>query len=399
MPYAIIRPMRPLRKVLLLTSTRLHLWYPELVAFARSNRWALSVVERYNPPRNWQGDGVLAMQLELPDMRPTARWIARRSLPVVNISDTWAQCPHPTFGTDLSAAIRLATRHLRETGYRNLAVYASGSNPAYDEFLRQARESWTGQPPDDWIFRHGQKDGTLPSVHEHDRLLRHLKSAPKPIAVLAFNDYLAAQVEDACLELGLPVPSDVAIVGLSGIPIYSELAPIPITTVVPDRARIIRKAAEALDAIMDGKRIASTVTSIPPKELVIRQSTDGIAIQDAELRAAFRDATADLSVPFNFPAASPNNRIRLNRKAQEEFGLSFKALVLNAKLHHARTLLVTTNDKIDSIARDCSFCNASYFIKTFVEQFGLTPSEYRRHIKKPFPSGSSHLQRRYRRDR
>jgi len=377
--------MRSSRNVLLLTSTRLHLWYPALAAYARSHRWTLSIVERHIPPRNWRGDGVIAMQLELPSMRPTARWIARQALPVVNLSDTLTTCPVPTFGSDLRAAVRLAAHHCRQNGYENLAVYAFGQNPSYGEFLREAQVAWSGHEPFNWIVRHNPQSAPSREVHEFNHLSRLLKSVPKPVAVLAFNDYLAVQVEEACQALGLTIPSDVAIVGLGGIPSFSELAPVPITTVIPDRDRIIRKAATALDALMDGAGVPPAQTIVPPKGLVVRQSTDGIAIRDAELRAAFRTATADPSIPFSFSAASPGERIRLNRKSQEAFGLPFKALVLNARLHHAKTLLATTDDKIDTIARACSFCSASYFIKTFAEKFGQTPTAFR-HLSSDVPS-------------
>ncbi len=58
-------------------------------------------------------------------------------------------------------------------------------------------------------------------------------------------------------------------------------------------------------------------------------------------------------------------------------GVSFTHYRLNAKLNHAKNLLLTTDKTIDKISEDLGYYNPSSFMKLFKKETGITPSQYR----------------------
>ena len=59
------------------------------------------------------------------------------------------------------------------------------------------------------------------------------------------------------------------------------------------------------------------------------------------------------------------------------FGKSFVSYLNYIRIGHARTMLLTTDEKILDIALECGFENFSYFIRKFKELNGLSPANYR----------------------
>ena len=59
-------------------------------------------------------------------------------------------------------------------------------------------------------------------------------------------------------------------------------------------------------------------------------------------------------------------------------GKSVKAVVQQVRMNHARRLLVDTSQPVNEVARQCGFADGGHFTRTFKQQFGLTPTQYRR---------------------
>ena len=53
------------------------------------------------------------------------------------------------------------------------------------------------------------------------------------------------------------------------------------------------------------------------------------------------------------------------------------------RIRQAARLLCHTEERISDIASRCGFQDMSYFTKSFREQLGCTPTEYRRRAERP----------------
>lgn len=62
---------------------------------------------------------------------------------------------------------------------------------------------------------------------------------------------------------------------------------------------------------------------------------------------------------------------------KEMTGMSFTAYLVNYRLELSAKQLIETDRKIIDIATNCGFNNHSYFTRSFLKKYGLTPAKYR----------------------
>ena len=67
----------------------------------------------------------------------------------------------------------------------------------------------------------------------------------------------------------------------------------------------------------------------------------------------------------------------LNAKYKECFGVSFHQDCINSRIHYAKSLLITTEMSIASVAEYCGCNDTKYFFRRFAAAVGMTPKQYR----------------------
>ena len=72
------------------------------------------------------------------------------------------------------------------------------------------------------------------------------------------------------------------------------------------------------------------------------------------------------------------NSTYLGQLFQKQFGKSFQDYLNEIRLSKACDLLLTTDEKIFSIAFDVGYKDADYFIEKFIATYGCTPTTYRK---------------------
>jgi LacI family transcriptional regulator len=100
--------------------------------------------------------------------------------------------------------------------------------------------------------------------------LEFLASQPGLTALLCYNDLVAIGALQACTELGLSVPSDLAVVGFDDIALAAWVNP-PLTTCGSPRFELGVEAMQLLLGKVDGGTDESQEIVVQP-ELVIRSS-------------------------------------------------------------------------------------------------------------------------------
>ncbi len=72
------------------------------------------------------------------------------------------------------------------------------------------------------------------------------------------------------------------------------------------------------------------------------------------------------------------SKYHLSREYRKTFGSTLLNDLTAKRISHAKSMLRFSSDSIESIAQNCGFQDAGYFIKVFRKSEGMTPLEYRR---------------------
>jgi AraC-like DNA-binding protein len=67
----------------------------------------------------------------------------------------------------------------------------------------------------------------------------------------------------------------------------------------------------------------------------------------------------------------------LGRCFREEYGYTVTEAIHRQRLQQARSLLLSSNETVEAIARECGFSNVIFFRRLFKRQEGLSPTAYR----------------------
>ena len=119
------------------------------------------------------------------------------------------------------------------------------------------------------------EEGPSAEADGYDGARRLLARAPRPTAILAMSDRLAAGALRAAADLGLAVPGDVSLAGFDDAPFAAALDP-PLTSVAQPAEAKGRHAAELLLGAVEAARAGAPVDAahvVLDARLVVRSST------------------------------------------------------------------------------------------------------------------------------
>ncbi len=202
-----------------------------------------------------------------------------------------------------------------------------------------------------------------------------------PIGVYVGGDPTGRFVAQMCRQRGWRVPDDVAIVAGYNEPSFCEHPSPSLTSMDFGHERLGREAAKMLHRMMDGDPPPTKPLLLPPRGLVVRESTDFYAVEDEQVAAALR-----------FIANNSHRRIGPNevaeavgahpRTLQNRFGeflnRPIAAEIRRVRIERAKRELTQTKRPLAEIARDAGFGPAMRMYEVFRREMGITPSEYRK---------------------
>ena len=334
----------------------------------------------------WDGDGIISR------LSPSqTRRLGARGIPIVDLNDQGPGPCRPHIRSDHRAEGALAALHLLERGFTSFAFFgyphfawsrecqagffatleARGYSCAH--YRSAQRVSWGHQQPS-WEM-------------EVEAVAKWIRSLPKPLGLMACNDFRGTQALDACRRAGIAVPEEVAVIGVDNEELVCTLACPPLSSVVPNARSIGYEAAALLDRLMSGEPEPETPVSIPPAEVVARQSTDVSFISDPDVAAAMRfireHACEGIGVE-DVLAQVPVSRSVLQRRFRKLLGRSIHGVIASVRLQSAKKLLVETDLPLAVIAKRAGFSHVEYLCAAFRQAVGLPPGIYRReHARLP----------------
>jgi LacI family transcriptional regulator len=345
--------------------------------------WSIQFVYRVLdslPPqwlKQWKGDGIISRTVNLKQ----AKMLWRTKLPVVELHS------HPKVTTsqirvDVDKVGRMAVDHFLNCGLRQFGFFSYGE--AW--WIRSFREAFSQIVADRGYDCHcylpPPSEPSVPTWRESQRpgLVKWLRSLPRPIGVFTAGDIHSAFLLDICRDLNIRMPEDLAILGMGNDSVICETVRPTLSSLDVDGRRVGYEAAKLLDLMMAG-RPSKDIIYVPPSHVVTRQSTDLVAIEDADVAQAVRVIRESACTGIDVAGVAERvglSRRSLERRFRQFLGRTPKAEIMRVQIEHAKRLMVQTDQTTVSIARKSGFSSLGHFTKAFRRIVGVKSQAYRK---------------------
>ena len=285
---------------------------------------------------------------------------------------------------DMAGMMRIAVEHLIACGYRRFGYLGQSRLPSNEkklDFLAEMLSAHGFEPlssimlPDDFEIK---RESTLEVVAQLTRWLERLET---PVGLLVQEPTVPSLLMPLCKQMGLQVPKDVGVVGLSSNDATSSACSPTLSYVRSDWLEHGYQAAALLEKLMAGEKMHPKHQLFAPAQVVVRESSDVFLCDDPLVSDAVRFIAAHVRQNPSIAEVADHlcvSRRTLERRFPETLGRTIQAEIKRLRIEHIRRLLQETERSMSDIARDFGFSSASYFTKYWKTELGMTPSEYRK---------------------
>jgi LacI family transcriptional regulator len=347
--------------------------------FAESSYWSLFVElldewpERKAQVSRWNLAGMII------DVREKAHadLFAEFNVPKVNYSDCLVRSPLPRVMVDNFRAGGQAAQHFLERGIVNMAFlgvdrgfhYAMQRQAGFQQWAEQRRARFMSLPE------------TAVTENDGDAFRAWLDRTPKPVGVLAADDYLASSVARRLMEWEIEVPVQVLVLGFNNDVFNCEFCQPSLSSVIMPSRAIGYKAAEMLDTLLRGRRLAKDELLIPSPGVAERTSTRTVAFGCPELDAALRFIRQNAARPIGVKQVVDHVAISkrtLEQLFEHHLGHGPGEELRRVRLELAKFYLTTTSRPVTEIARISGFSSATHLGLVMRRYERQTPMQYRK---------------------
>lgn len=352
--------------------------------FALENNWEVYFESRTLTERlpdwfrHWgEWDGVISRS----GTRAIYEEIAAKNCPMVELVGM-SDSDEPEVMVDREKVARMIFEHFYGCGFRYFAVFATEDTwwsrlekEAYRSILAER-----GYGVD--IFPVRSTSALVPKWDEEKRgrLRQWLTDLPKPVALYVITDMQAVPIYQTCREMGLRIPRDVAIVSVENDEWLCNVIDPHLSSVDQNGKKIGYLAAELLSDRMQGRRLKRQAIKVPPKRLLIRESSKYATVDDPDLveilhyiqETACNGLTVDELIAY-----SNYSHATLGRLFKKNLHRTIEDEIRRVRVERAKSLLLETQASITSIASSCGFSSPEYFCHVFRSITGMSPSKYR----------------------
>jgi len=317
----------------------------------------------------WKGDGIICTATDS-RFRDAA---LKRDIPIINVT---GRSNDPAFinviGDDRSAGAA-AAKFLLDRGFQSFGFIRRRENAI---FSTERSRGFT-----DTIAAAGFKAAVFAVAPSgDDELTEWISQLPRPLAIATSGDRQASMAIEACFNLGLRVPEEVAILGTGNYEQLCELCSPTLSSLDIDMARRGFEAAQLLNEIFEGKPRPEQAILVPHAHVVERGSTGAYAFKDGDVVAALRfireNATRTINVR-DVVAATKISRRSLEGRFNKLIGRTLHDEIWKAHFDLATRLLASSDLSLQETAERSGFRTASALVNLFRQRYGQTPKEYR----------------------
>lgn len=331
---------------------------------------------------HWRGDGIIADF----DDPLVSEALASLPIPVVAVGGSYAddtQYPAntPYVATDNHKLVRLAYDHLIEQGLQRFAFYglppAPGNRWAHEREL--AFRSMIDADGLEGIIYRGSSTSAGGWGRAQEEMVDWVRSLPKPIGIIAVTDARARQLLQACIVADVPIPEQIAIVGIDNDPIAQLLSRIPLTSVIQGAEEMGRMAAQVLHQMLHGGDCSTTRVLVPPVGINVQATSLHQPLKSPHVMRArhYIRQYACLGIKTEQVADYVGiSRTLLEEHFKRELRKSVHQTILEHKLEIARTMLADPSTPLTEVAVRSGFTSLQYMYAVFRREFNCTPRQF-----------------------
>lgn len=332
---------------------------------------------------NWQGDGLLVFRYTPAEARA---W-KKNGIKVVNLS---AEQPSkgilfPRVTLDNHAAGRMAAEHLLGLGLREFAFLHDPARTYACERLEGFRTR-LGQEGRDCRVLEIPSSSFSPKIRARQieqmawRLMATLQS---PCGLFAKDDISGVTAIRALKQVGLRVPEDIPVIGVSDDIVFCHATTPALTSVRFPGKQIGRAAAELLYRMMNGENVAADARIIAASPgISVRESTGRVELPDPVVTRAMNFIR---SRPLNLPIDTDllcrevgASREQLRQRFHATLGRTPKQEIDRIRSTRVSDLLKRTDWTLERLAEHCGFSGGDELCRFVKRVTGSTPGAIRK---------------------
>lgn len=219
---------------------------------------------------------------------------------------------------------------------------------------------------------------------EHDKIVQWIQSMKRPLALFADNDSCGRILADICLEMGVHVPEDIAIIGANNDELICEFSNPHLSSVILAKEQVGFEAASLLERIIRTKKRPAQPVLVPPVGINTRRSSDIFAVENPHVAAAlnfiYNHAGELISVTDILKKVALCRR-HLELCFRQALGRSPYEEIRRAHVERAKKLLAETDLSLERIAQASGFSEPKHFYINFRKETGHSPTQYRKRYK------------------
>ena len=374
--------LKPRKRVLLALGWYSYRLHRGVARYADQARWILNVeMERTGLlPPYWNGDGAICV---LGMNEKQDRELLSLGIPTVSIGPVIEEGVPRVF-PDNEMIGQQAAEHFLTRGFKHFAYYICSGGPSEEiraaEFTNALKGHNVNVHPLDWASK--PKEQRANSRARMDWLTEKLSNLPKPVAVATEFDDRGAEVLQACVNAGLNVPEEVAVIGADNDELICDFAPVALSSVDTDVERQGYEAAALLDRMMEGEAAPKRAIQIPPTGVVIRKSSDLLGIKHPHVATALSriwEHYQESVTAEQLCKGIPMSYRRLHDAFVKHVGHTMAEELRRCRIEHAKRLLVEPELFVmEDIAERAGFSSAGQMARVFAHFLGTSPSQYRK---------------------
>lgn len=191
----------------------------------------------------------------------------KQYMPLVMIMPLWRHDECVCLASDLAGGVRMALRHLIQLGHERIAMLGGTGpteNPDTREYAYADELMGRGLPVYPFTTGDTAADGELCVL----KLLSGLEGQPRPTAMVCFNDLVAMGALRQLRQMGVSVPSEMAVVGCDNVFFagYTEPALTTVDLGIEETARL------AVRVLLSGDGGSGVFRKVFEPTLVVRDS-------------------------------------------------------------------------------------------------------------------------------